>query len=186
MVCKSFFCDWFLTISRIFFIAEAPVSTSLPPLGAMFAPADGYLFISFINVPGAWPYSAAMVIGEAPVVTLIPTLGHVALCDDGLFPLPPHPAGFFVMFAPADDSLFILFRNVPDVWLFSAATVLSEAPVWTSLKLGVYWLFVLAQPPWCMSVMFTPSEDYLFILLSTNEKILTLKKRSNTQCITTL
>ena len=77
------------------------------------------------------------------------------------------------LFAPADDSFLILFSvdddslaffsNAPGVCSYSAAIVISEAPVSTLPPLGVYGSFELSQPPCCMLVIFTPAEDYLFV-----------------------
>ena len=44
-------------------------------------------------MPGVLPYSEAVVLAEAPTSTLLPPLGD--------------------MFSPADNSMFISFRDVP-------------------------------------------------------------------------
>ena len=77
-------------------------------------------------MPGVSTSSTDMVLSEEPDTTLITPLGTIALSVYGLFTLSPLPFWLFVMFWPADDSLFILsvpdyyslfisFRDVPDV-----------------------------------------------------------------------
>ena len=90
-------------------------------------------------------------------------------------PPPPPPCWLFFMFAPADDSLFILFKNLPGVWPYSTDIVLDEAPVSTLFPLDVYGLFALYQSPWCMFVMFTLAEDYLFVSFINDNTIHTVK-----------
>ena len=128
-------------------ISEAPVSTLLPPLGAMFASANNYLFILFSNVPGVWPYYSVIVLAEAPVSTLIPPLGDVTLFFDGLFSLDPPFCCMFVIFAPAEDSLFILFSNVPGVWPSSTYIVLYWSTIINIEYIGCWWVIFIIPPP---------------------------------------
>ena len=72
-------------------LAEAPVSTLIPPLGTMFVPADDHFLYSFINVPGVWPSSAAIFIYEEPDATLLPSLVSIVLGFDGVLHYPPPP-----------------------------------------------------------------------------------------------
>ena len=134
-------------------LAEAPVKTLLPPLGAMFVPAENSLFILFRNVPGVWPSSADIVLAEVPVSALLSPSVLIEFGVDGLFPLSPPHCWLFVMFVPADDSLFIFSRNVPSVWPYYTYIVIAEAPVSTYRPLGVDGLFKLSHPPCCMFVM---------------------------------
>ena len=76
------------------------------------------------------------------------------------------------MFSPADDYLFISFRNVRDVWPSSESIVFDEAPATAlispldTVASGVYGLFTLYPPPWLSFFMLPPSDDSLFILFS--------------------